>query len=190
MQNSNNVIVHNTKTISKRVGESELGNLLADALLAEARTYSKQNVDFALVHLNEIHLPQLEQGDITVEKVYELLPSDNQIILLQLDGEAMKALFDYMAKGDGVPVAGVRYEIREQQWRNLEIGGKPFDRTQRYILAISDYWVNEIDELKFLKSFLSVRTNKWLRDAVLDYFKEQKTITGKKDGRLTVMMRH
>lgn len=185
-QGKERVLGYNTKTMYKRIGESELGNLLADALLFKAKSYSKQPVDFAIVHLNEINVPQLPQGNITMGMLQEMIPSDNEVVLVQLNGEMLKEWFDYMGKSGGMPIAGARYEIRDRQWRNLEIDGMFFQETRLYTVAVSDYWIKNINELKWVKKTSTMR---FLRDAISEYIEEQKTITGKKDGRVVVVMR-
>lgn len=189
LRDKTRVIAYNTKTISKRIGESELGNLLADALLAKAKSYSKQPVDFAVLHWNEIYVPQLPQGNITVENIYEMIPSDNEIVLLELGGKSTKELFDYMASGGGIPIAGVRYVINNQKAENVEISGTPFDETKTYTLAVSDYWVNESSQPYVLKWVKKTSSMKLLRDAILEYLEEHKSITGNKDDRVSVKMR-
>ncbi len=181
----NIVIAINDHTASKAQPESELGNLLADAMLQISKKYTKEQVDMAVINYGGIRLPQLAVGDIKLGTVYELMPFDNLIILLSIDGKTLHTLFDKMAQAGGWPISGASYNIKNNAAENIMINGMPLNESKVYKLSISDYLANGGDKLDMLKSIPQSNTGILLRDAFIDYFKEQKNIYTKKDGRVT-----
>jgi 2',3'-cyclic-nucleotide 2'-phosphodiesterase (5'-nucleotidase family) len=181
----NVVIGTNDHTASKDQPESELGNLLADALLEMSRKYTKAEVNLAVINQGGIRLPQLAAGEIKLGTVYELMPFDNLIVILTIDGKSLHELFDKMAEIGGWPISGATYNIKSSKAENITIGGVPIDETKFYRLAISDYLANGGDKLEMLKGLKQEQTGVLLRDAFIEYFKEKKVVITKKDGRVT-----
>jgi 2',3'-cyclic-nucleotide 2'-phosphodiesterase (5'-nucleotidase family) len=181
----NIVIATNDHTASKAQPESELGNLLTDAMLEMSKKYTKEQIDLSVINYGGIRLPQLPSGDIKIGTVYELMPFDNIIVILTIDGKNLKALFDKMTEIGGWPISGATYNIKNGKAENIQLNGLPLDENKSYKLSISDYLANGGDKLDMLKSLPQFNTGILLRDAFIDYFKEQKKIFTKKDGRVT-----
>ena len=131
-----------------------------------------------------IRQPQLPAGNVTIGNIFELMPFDNMIVLLALDGKTTKQFLDIMAASGGLPVSGVRYEINNETANNITFNGVPFNENKTYTLAISDYLANGGDKLELLKKFKQQSTAKLIRDAFIEYFSEEKIINGKVDGRV------
>jgi len=181
----NIVIATNDHTASKAQPDSELGNLLADAMLEMSKKYTKEQIDLSVINYGGIRLPQLPSGDIKIGTVYELMPFDNIIVILTIDGKNLKALFDKMTEIGGWPISGATYNIKNGKAENIQLNALPLDENKSYKLSISDYLANGGDKLDMLKSLPQFNTGILLRDAFIDYFKEQKKIFTKKDGRVT-----
>ena len=157
--------------LSKQMPESDLGNLLADILLDKAQQYTHRKVDVAVINFGGIRISQLPKGNITRGHVFELMPFDNELVLLEVDGATLKKLFDRMAASGGVPVAGASYAIRsDKTCTNIMVQGAAIDMNRKYTLAISDYLANGGDKLDMLKPITQFRTNKLLRDAFMEGF--------------------
>ena len=185
----NRVLVVNEKAISKHGGESELGNLLADITYQKAIKYGKQPVDFAIVNLGGIRIPQLPAGDITLGKVYELMPFDNAIVIVELNGNETKQFFDIMAKEGGIPIANAKYTIKDGKAIDIFINGVELTESSNYKIALSDYLANGGDNLSLFIGKKQIATNKLLRDAFIEAFEElgsrNKTIKIAKEGRVS-----
>jgi 2',3'-cyclic-nucleotide 2'-phosphodiesterase (5'-nucleotidase family) len=119
------VIAKNDHAATKAQPESELGNLLADAMLAMSNTYTTQPCDLAVINFGGIRIPQLSSGDIKMGTVYELMPFDNQIVILNIEGKVLHQLFDKMANAGGWPIAGATYNIKSDKAENIKVGGEP-----------------------------------------------------------------
>ena len=186
------VVAISDTILTKQMPESDLGNLLADILLQKAREYSNKKVDIAVINFGGIRISQLPKGNITRNHVFELMPFDNMVVLLEIDGATLKKLFDRMAAAGGIPVSGARYGIKSDKTAtNISVQGEPLDANRKYTLAISDYMANGGDKLDILKSVPQIKTNKLLRDAFMEGFTDMNTkgqhIKSIRDGRVKLI---
>lgn len=163
------VIGHCPETLEKGQPESTLGNLVADATLAIARkTYPGTQI--GIVNYGGVRIPEIPAGDLTRGTVFELMPFDNYLVVLEVGGDTLKQVLDLIASKGGWPVAGCRFSIDNQGAEDIHIGNDPFDINKRYRLAISDYLANGGDNLSVLISVEQLHINLLLRDAFIEYF--------------------
>ena len=185
------VLVISDTVLTKKMPESDLGNLLAEIMLERSKYYSHHNVDVAFINFGGVRISHLPAGKITVENVFELMPFDNKIVLLELDGATTQKLFDRMAGAGGVPLAGARFVIDNGKATRITIGGKAFDPAGKYTIAISDYLANGGENLDMLKPIPQISTGVLLRDAFTEGFREINAkgqhLKSIKDGRVTVL---
>lgn len=167
----NAVIGYAANTMIKQQPEGSLGNFMADAMLTLANDRVEEHVDFSALNYGGIRIPMLMKGPVTVGKMFELMPFENEVVVLDMDGEATAALFDRMAMAGGWPVAGARYEIKDGHAINIRIGGKPFNITETYRLAVSDYLANGGDKCYFLEVLPREALEIKLRDGLIEYAK-------------------
>ena len=188
----NEVLVINDTVLTKQMPESDLGNLLAEILLDKAQKYSGKKVDAALINFGGIRLTQLAKGNVTREKAFELMPFDNKIVLLELDGKTTQLLFDRMAGAGGTPVAGARYWIHHGKAEHITIQGEVLDANKNYTIALSDYLANGGEKLDMLKDKKQTKTDVLLREAFIEGFKDiaaqGKHLKRIKDGRVKEIM--
>jgi 2',3'-cyclic-nucleotide 2'-phosphodiesterase (5'-nucleotidase family) len=184
----NAVIVQSVKRLTKGQPESDLGNLIADLMLATAREKTGKQIDVAVTNNGGIRA-ELPQGGITIGNVYEIMPFDNELVILTLSGPTMKKFVDYIALRRE-PQAGMELVIdkNSNQVLDLKIGGQQLDLTRNYTVITSDYVANGGDRAEFLKERLSYEPlNLLMRDAYLAYFRKKgekgEVLNPKKDGR-------
>lgn len=86
--------------------------------------------DVALLNRKGVRQP-LPKGPITKASIYDLVPFDNQVVLVKVPGEALlTALENTEAR-----VAGVK--LKGEAW--VESGGAPIDPKKVYTVATTDY---------------------------------------------------
>ena len=169
--------------------ESLLGNFFSDALLAEG-VKKDPSVQFTFSTKGGLRT-SIPKGEITISDVFELMPFENEIVLLKISGATVQKLIDFIVNDNGQPVAGMRMKIKNKKAYDVIIAGKPFDISQNYNLLTYDYLANGGGDVTFLEKPIS-RNNVGLkvRDALIQYITEQ-TKAGKKintqlDGRIVV----
>ncbi|GGG87488.1 hypothetical protein GCM10007415_21570 [Parapedobacter pyrenivorans] len=175
-------------THPRDVPETRLGNFFADALLAEGK---KRHPDAELSFGTKGGLRiELQKGTITMGNLFELMPFENEMVLLELSGKSLLQLAQFIAATDGQPVAGLRMRIKDGKAIDITVAGKPLELSRTYKLITYDYLANGGDNSRGLSNPVS-RTNLGLkvREALITYVGEQtragKHINTQLDGRIT-----
>ncbi|MBP7388922.1 MAG: 5'-nucleotidase C-terminal domain-containing protein [Chitinophagales bacterium] len=168
-----NVVLAISDTIlTKSVPEGDLGNLMCDLILKKSNDYSGKKVDFTMLNNGGIRIPNLPKGYITLGKIVELMPFENLIDIVSIDGRHVDSLFQLAAAKGGWQVSGARYKIKNKQATEIYIQGKPLDTEAIYTLSISDYLAQGGDNCNMLIPLPKTILNKSLRDAIVDGLKE------------------
>lgn len=170
-------------TILNKAGnpETDLGNLMCDLVLAQSRYYAQgkipdvSKIDFTFLNPGGIRLPNLPKGNITLGRVMELMPFENLIDIITVDGHTLDTLFNFMAAKGGWPVSGARYKISNGKAVEVYIQGQLLDVNKQYTLAVSDYLAQGGDNCKALIPYPKLMLKKSLRDALIDGMKEINT---------------
>lgn len=190
----NDVLIISDAIAIKGDPESTLGNLVADIVLIKTNEKYKakfnESVDFCLLNKGGLRT-SLPKGDITVGKVFELMPFENEIVVLTLSGKKTQEMFDYIAYNKGMPFAGIKMGIRDTGAVNMLVNGKPFDINKNYKIVTSDYLSAGGDKMRFFNKPIAIDTIKYLmRNALIDYMREEgkkgKTLQPKLDGRIYI----
>lgn len=188
----NEVLIKSNAEATKGQPESSLGNLISDITLAESNKILQQSndtpADFCMLNNGGLRT-SLPEGNITLGKIFELMPFENEIVVLTLSGEKTLNLFKYIAHAKGVPLAGATFEIKDENPENIIINGHAFDISKNYRVATSDYLANGGDKMRFFSNPIAKQTlNIKLRDAIVNYMryenKKGNTLNPKKDGRI------
>ena len=189
----NAVLAVSDQPLEKGTPESALGNFVADACLqiANQTYYPSDNkpADFIFLNNGGLRNP-LPKGNITKGNVFELMPFENELVVLKINGSVVKKIFNFIAEKEGAPIAGARFEIKDKEAVNIFINNKAFDSTQSYKVITSDYLANGGDQLFFLANIRERETiNLKVRDAIIQYMmlksKLNEHIIAKKDQRIT-----
>jgi len=173
--------------------ESKLTNLLSDILLDYGTSYcKKQNLsscpDVSYVNYGGIRA-SLPKGEITVERIFELMPFENEIVLIKITGQAFLLMAEKIAGRGGEGVAGMKLGIRNGIVSSLTAGGKPIDPSAFYWVVTNDYIANGGDQMSmFLNPVERINTKMKIRDLLIqalgDRYKKNGIIDVKEDGRI------
>ncbi|HEX9958002.1 MAG TPA: 5'-nucleotidase C-terminal domain-containing protein [Fibrella sp.] len=188
----NEPLVTLTERLDKKSPESALNNILADALLVQAtRRYGKA-IDVS--HLNYGGIRNgLPAGAVTTGNIFEVMPFDNQLVVLTLTGtQLMQFLNHFAANDEALVVGGVRVKVANKTITSATLGnGRPIVPGEMYTVAMSDYIANGGSGADFLKTITARdNVNYLIRDALIEYFREQgkagQPLTPKADARITL----
>lgn len=185
-------LVTMSERLEKSAPESPLDDLLADALLVQAGKKYGKAIDVS--HLNYGGIRNgLPAGAVTTGNLFEVMPFDNQLVVLTLTGtQLMQFLNHFAANDNALVVGGVRVKIHEKTVTAATLtNGRAVAPDQNYTVAMSDYVANGGGGADFLKTVAQRdNVNYLIRDALIDYFREQgkagKTLTPQADGRITL----
>lgn len=162
------IVGHTDIPLTKAQPESTLGNFVADAQLMAARIIDPK-VEISVSNYGGIRIPYLEPGPITRGKIYELMPFDNMLTIIEIPGTILKQFCDFMAAKKGWPVSGITFTIKDKVAEDIMVAGKPLNVHLYYRLATSDYVAKGGDNCDFLASSKKQFTSIFIRDAMLAY---------------------
>lgn len=186
----NEVIGQAAETMKGHAPESLLSNFSADVYLQTATNFQGENVDIAIVNLGGLRTV-VPAGDITVRKVFELMPFENELVLLWLKGDKLNELLQYFASMGGEGVSGLRMEIKDGKAVNITINDKPLDPTKVYSIVTNDYLAGGNDKMvQLAQAEKRVNTGIKVRTMLLNYIKNEtkkgNKIQSKLDGRIKI----
>jgi 2',3'-cyclic-nucleotide 2'-phosphodiesterase (5'-nucleotidase family) len=196
--------VLNTSLVDLEIGNPEglLGNFVTDLVLQRGiKELHKidQNlpaIDFCVLNNGGLRKP-LRKGPITRADIFEMMPFENELVVLELDGLAVKELVDYIAtksrltdaRKAGVPISGMRIILIDSAVNEVRIGMSTLKLDKAYYVITSDYLANGGDNMSFFsKATNTTLTGIKLRDAILDEItslgKNGQPINAQIDGRV------
>ena len=184
----NQKISHTNVDLIKEGDNSNLGNLLADYTFDGANEWANKNigknVDAALINIGGIRTT-IGKGDILLKNVFEVMPFENEVIIMKMKGSDLQGLFDYYAKNQkNNPVSHLYIETNNGVFSKGLINGKDVDQSKIYYIATSDYLALGGDNMKFFSAGEMIPTGIKLRDLFIEYFKKNQEINPQEDIRL------
>lgn len=187
------ILAYSPETLDKSIGkwQTNIGNLLADVCLQRGNLVfkSREKKDIDLCFLNHGGIRAiLPKGNVTTRTAFEIMPFENNLVVLALKGEQILEMTSYIIKEKKPhPLSGMTFTItKDNTAKNILIQGKPLDSNKIYYVATNDYLANGGDSMNFfLKNTQEFDLNYKLRNVLIDYFKEVDTIPVVKDIRIT-----
>jgi 5'-nucleotidase len=178
-----------------RTQETNLGNLVADAMRARLKT------DVALMNGGGIRSDRvLPAGPITRRDVVGFLPFGNVAVALALTGaELLQALEHGLARweregGGFLQVSGLTFAVEPsrppgQRVSQVTVGGAPLDPERRYTAAVVDYIARGGDGFTAFQNarvLVDAGSGPLLADLLLQAIAAQPTIAPRVDGRIRI----
>jgi 2',3'-cyclic-nucleotide 2'-phosphodiesterase (5'-nucleotidase family) len=145
------------------------------------------------VHVGIINMGGLRtvipKGKITVGNIFELMPFENELVVVWLKGDKLMELLQYFASMGGEGVSGVSMVIQKGKATQVLINGKELDAGTLYSVATNDYLADGNDNMKALSLCAKrVNTGQKVRDVLIKYIQRETSkgniIQSKLDGRI------
>ncbi len=187
------VLAYSEQPMRRDSPEGLLNNFVADLVLDIARElYTPEDdkpIDFCLLNYGGLRT-SIPEGPVTRGRIFELMPFENEIVVITLSPEKTMKLFQYLAESEvGMPVSGITLGIKDNQPENIQIQGESFDPDRSYKVVTSDYLAGGGDRMDFfLQPQKSELIGLKIREAIIMHLKKQhekgKKITSQLDGRI------
>jgi 2',3'-cyclic-nucleotide 2'-phosphodiesterase (5'-nucleotidase family) len=176
-----NEVLSFTKTeLNKNGAESTLGNFVTDLCLNYA--------DAHMCVMNNGGLrTTINKGNITRGKLYELMPFENELVVLKLNKEDYLGLLTYICKRGGEPFSGISITMKEDGEIINYSQPVDFSKGEKVKVLTSDYLANGGDKMSFFQDKEQIKVGLKLRDAIIDYCSKTDTINVQLDGRLKII---
>ncbi len=168
------VLVYSKHSMKKGTPEGTLNNFVADLILEKGLKLYKptenKSIDFCLLNYGGLRT-SIPQGKVTLGRIFELMPFENEMVVVTINPEKTYELFKYLAKSEyGMPVSAVRLGIKDDYPAIIEIDGEPFDDTRNYKILTSDYLAYGGDNMFFFLQPISFEpVGIKVRDAIIRY---------------------
>ncbi len=169
------VIGEAAETFIKEKNGTSLGYLVTDAMLENAMIYIKENnIDIknktvlCITNSGGLRIPSIEKGNISIEKIFELLPFENTLTIIPCDKKIIK---------DFLSIAN-----KNGNWPMSILNNSP--ENEDYHLITNDYLANGGDNCDMLKELKKFQTTILMRDALIDYLKSHSPISPEKSLRI------
>jgi 5'-nucleotidase len=179
-----------------RRGETNLGNMIADAVLEKVKA---AGADIVIVNSGGIRI-SVPAGNITREKLMEVLPFENYLVLVDITGEQLVAALENGVsqaeefKGRFPQVAGIRFtwnSANEPGKRivsvdvQTESGYVPLNENAVYRVVVNDYLYSGGDGFTvFQQGSNYINAGFTYFEIMLDYFMKNSPVAPQTDGRI------
>jgi 2',3'-cyclic-nucleotide 2'-phosphodiesterase (5'-nucleotidase family) len=185
------VLAHNKRDMKRTDGplNSSIGNMMADATMELANPIFKQrtknNIDIVLLNFGGIRAT-IAEGNVTRKTAYEIMPFENELIVLELSPKSIQEMLDYLSSESlAHPISGMEIQLNaKNQLKSVRVQGVPLDSTKTYFVATSDYLRNGGDRMYFFEDAISETPLDYkLRNLFIDFFIKKDTIDFLPDNR-------
>ena len=165
------VIIGNIPTeLKKNKPNSNMGNWFTDILEIEAKKIFKEDIAFAVQNYGGLRLPSLAEGPLSVGKIYELMPFDNTLVLLEMKAEHIQLFLNGIADYGGWPISSqLSFTIDNKSATDIMIKGEPLDGQKIYKVAMPDYVATGGDSNDFLRALPFLDSGVFIRDVVITH---------------------
>lgn len=187
-------LIKSENAMERKTPEGLLGNIVADLTLEQAnKIYNPvdgKKIDFCFLNNGGLRAP-LPKGDITRRNIFELMPFENEMIVVTLNGPTTKKLFDFIAAKGGMPISFATLKIKDNLANAIMIGGSAFDTTKVYKVVTSDYLANGGDNLSLMndalkKEYPGMKLRDALINGLIEKNKKGESLNAKIEGRITL----
>ena len=179
----NKVINHSLITMEVGCPEGLLGDFISDlSILYIKKNFpeNKFNPDFCILN-NGGFRNSLNKGSITIGDVFQIMPFDNYLLILEIKGNEMNDLINYIkeksttniSRKSGVPLSGIRVKISGDKVSRCMINNQMYDPLKTYKILTTNYLASGGDDMDFLKNCKTMfNTKLLLRDVIIKYIEE------------------
>lgn len=158
------------RTATKMQPQSALGSHLTLVMREFAQAESQSKIDGAMLNYGGIRA-SMPQGAVRIRHIFEIMPFDNALCVVEMDSLQMIAFADYWIKTKGHPISGFQV-ILDAQKR----AGIVWDNAETHYpvkMAVTDYVANGGDNATFFKQISTRKCLKTpLREALIQYYRK------------------
>ncbi len=179
----NSILAYSAEIIDKKgVWQTKIGNLQSTITLAAADKVFKlrENKNATICILNNGGIRAIiNKGNVTTRTAFELMPFENNLVVVALKGEQILEMVNYIIKEKKPhPLAGMTFTIdKNDVAKNILVQNQALNLQKIYYVATNDYLYNGGDNMNFFKKSVQMYDLDYkVRNVWIDYFKEVDTI--------------
>ena len=171
------VLTYTKNDLEKGRPQSTIGNFVTDLCLDYAEA------DICVMNNGGLRT-SINKGKITRGKLYELMPFENELVILNLNQDDYLELLNYIAKRGGEPFSGLTIVIDKDGKIISNSWPVDFENGEKVRVLTSDYLANGGDNMNFFHNKEQKKLGIKLRDVIIDYCSKKDTIFAELDNRI------
>lgn len=176
-----NEVLSFTKTeLNKNGAESTLGNFVTDLCL------NYTNAHMCVMNNGGLRTT-INKGEITRGKLYELMPFENELVVLELNKDDYIGLLNYISKRGGGPFSGINITMDKEGKILSNSWPVNFENGEKVRVLTSDYLADGGDKMSFFQNKEQEKVGIKIRDAIIDYCSKTDTIAVSLDRRIQII---
>lgn len=150
--------------------ESSLGNWTAD-LLKQAATdlFPDLKIAFAVQNYGGLRVGEIGAGPLIVSEIYELMPFDNELVVMALTGTQVRAFVTHTLNDGGWPVSDGLSVVQSQNGIDIRIDAAELQEEKTYYVALPDYVANGGNDASMLATLPQLPSSRLIRDLLIEY---------------------
>ncbi|MBL7771659.1 MAG: 5'-nucleotidase C-terminal domain-containing protein [Chitinophagaceae bacterium] len=194
-QEMNVLLGTSSMTFEKGKGGGTLGRLVVQAFEQAARKNFNKPISGVITNPGGLRMNQLPEGPITTGKIFELLPFENELVILAVPGDILETWMKLTEEKGGwphsmfmpyatyqekpirsyLPANNINRELHPTYVESI-LNLTKTKTDSMYYIATNDYLANGGDNCDFLKPCKQIHTHLLLRSILIQYIKEEKNI--------------
>lgn len=165
------VIAYSDSSLTKEGNDVSLGNFACGTVEDYIRTNKNEIAGKYIVILNRGGLRNsIPSGEITKGHIFELMPFDNELVILKISGEKIMECIHSMIKDKKLISRNLSFAAKNNEVTDIKIWGIPFNIKEDYYVVTTDYLAMGGDNCSFFGKPISVDlTFIKLRDVMINY---------------------
>lgn len=165
------VIAYCDSNLTKDVNDVSLGNFACRTVEDYVRINRNEIAGKHIVILNRGGLRNnIPMGEITKGHIFELMPFDNEIVVLKITGEKLMDCIRSIIKDKKLISRNLSFTVKDNEASDIKIWGFPFNIKENYYIVTTDYLAMGGDNCFFFGKPIAYETTKIkLRDVMIDY---------------------
>ncbi|MCC5921207.1 MAG: 5'-nucleotidase C-terminal domain-containing protein [Cyclobacteriaceae bacterium] len=185
----NQVIATSSQELYRDSKECNLGNWVSDLIRSQTQSMANQTVDIGMISMGGLRA-SIPKGEVTIGNAFELMPFENEVLILALRPRHLEDLFQYIYTGKNIALSGVKIQFDAEGKYEVKINNEPWDPDRIYYMATTDYLAHGGDRLFFLRDADRIEVfNERLRELIIkemvELTEEGRSIIAQKEGRIT-----
>ena len=165
-----------------------MGKVLVDYTYDVAAEWAKSNglprVDAAVINIGGIRTT-FAPGDILLKHIYEVMPFENEIVVIAMKGSDLQGLFDYYLKTQvNNPVSRLTIETKQEKITKALINGEVPIADKTYYIATTDYLALGGDRMWYFGKGKMIPTGLKFREVFIESFRKNPEVSVPTDIRL------
>lgn len=165
------VIAYSDSNLTKDGTDPSLGNFACQTVEDYVRTNRNEIAGKHIVILNRGGLRNnIPAGEITKGHIFELMPFDNEVVILKITGEKLMECIHSMIKDKKLISRNLSFKEEDNKAFDIKIWGFPFNIKEDYYVVTTDYLAMGGDNCSFFGTPVSLETTKIkFRDVMINY---------------------